>query len=341
MRYKLLGKSGLRVSELCLGTMTFGEDWGWGASRADSQRMFDAYAEAGGNFIDTAINYTNGTAEGYVGEFIQADRHHFVVATKYTLFTRHGDPNASGNQRKNLVQSLEKSLRRLKTDYVDIYQVHAWDFCTPVEEVMRALDDAVRAGKVLYTGVSDAPAWAIARGNTLADLRGWSPFIVMQLRYSLADRGIEREHLPLAQAMDIGLMAWSVLGAGLLSGKYSRGGTGRRSNWDSGPTEQEQRILAAVEAVAADLGCQPAHVAINWVRAQQGAIPILGATRAEQLRDNLECLRFPLEPEHLQRLNEASRIDLGFPYEFLASDSIRNLVYGGTFGEIDTDRIPG
>ena len=218
MRYKLLGKSGLRVSELVLGTMTFGEDWGWGASQEVSRQMFDAYANAGGNFIDTANRYTNGTSERFVGDFIAADREHFVVATKYTLMTRSGDPNAAGNQRKNMVQALEASLKRLRTDYVDLFWVHAWDFLTPVEEVMRGLDDLVRAGKVLYVGISDTPAWVVAQANTLADLRGWSRFVGLQLRYSLADRAAERDLLPMARALDIGVMAWSEVGAGRLTG---------------------------------------------------------------------------------------------------------------------------
>ncbi|MFC1662135.1 aldo/keto reductase, partial [Gemmatimonadota bacterium] len=179
MRYKLLGRSGLRVSELGLGTMTFGEEWGWGASKKESQRIFDAYATAGGNFVDTANRYTEGTSERFVGEFVAADRGHFVVATKYTLFNREGDPNAAGNHRKNMVQSLEASLRRLKTDYIDLLWVHAWDFMTPVDEVMRGLDDLVRAGKVLYVGISDTPAWIVSQANTLADLRGWTPFVAL------------------------------------------------------------------------------------------------------------------------------------------------------------------
>ena len=219
MKYKLLGRSGLRVSELALGTMTFGETWGWGASKKVSQQLFDTYAEAGGNFIDTANRYTDGTAEEYVGDFIAADRDHFVVATKYTLFDREGDPNFSGNHRKNMVRSLEASLRRLKTDYVDLFYVHAWDFTTPVEEVMRSLDDLVRAGKVLYVAISDTPAWIVAQANTLADLRGWSPFVGLQLRYSLIDRAAERDLLPMARALDLGVLAWSVLGAGVLTGK--------------------------------------------------------------------------------------------------------------------------
>ena len=200
MRYKLLGKSGLRVSELALGTMTFGEEWGWGASKEECHAMFDAFAEAGGNFVDTANRYTEGTSEKLVGEFTAADRDHFVVATKYTLFTRRDDPNAAGNQRKNMVQSLEASLKRLGTGYVDLYWVHAWDFVTPIEEVMRGLDDLVRAGKILYIGISDTPAWIVSRANMLAELRGWSQFVGLQVRYSLLDRAGERDLLPMARA---------------------------------------------------------------------------------------------------------------------------------------------
>jgi len=200
MRYKLLGRSGLRVSELALGTMTFGEEWGWGASKADSQKVFDAYAEAGGNFVDTANRYTEGTSEKFVGEFIHSDREHFVLATKYTLKMRDGDPNFSGNHRKNLVQSVNASLKRLNTDYIDLLWVHAWDFLTPVEEVMRGLDDLVRQGTVLYVGVSDTPAWIVAQANTLADLRGWTRFVGLQIQYSLVERTPERDLLPMARA---------------------------------------------------------------------------------------------------------------------------------------------
>jgi aryl-alcohol dehydrogenase-like predicted oxidoreductase len=220
MRYKLLGKSGLRVSELCLGTMTFGEVWGWGASQSESHKIFDGFVEAGGNFLDTANNYTDGTSERYVGECIASDREHFVVATKYTLSMRKDDPNASGNQRKNMVQALEASLKRLNTNYIDLYWVHAWDFLTPVEEVMRGLDDLVRAGKVLYVGISDTPAWVVAQANTLAVWRGWTPFVGVQIEYSLLQREPERDLLPMAQAFDLAVLAWSPLAGGLLSGKY-------------------------------------------------------------------------------------------------------------------------
>jgi aryl-alcohol dehydrogenase-like predicted oxidoreductase len=319
--------------------MTFGEDWGWGASKEVSKGLFDLYANAGGNFIDTANRYTNGTAEKYVGEFITADRHHFVVATKYSLFTRHGDPNFSGNHRKNMVQALEASLKQLQTDYVDVYWVHAWDFMTPVEEVMRALDDMVRAGKVLYVGISDAPAWVVSRANMLAELRGWSPFVGLQIRYSLADRAAERDLLPMARELDLGVMAWSVLGSGILTGKYSREGatSGRAANWDI--SERDLAIADEVVKIAGEIGRSPSQVAINWVRQQPGVlIPMLGATKPSQLEDNLAALEFELNEAQLARLDAVSAIDLGFPHDFLASDEIRNLVYGGTFEQIDNHR---
>ena len=278
MRYKLFGKSGLRVSELALGTMTFGEDWGWGASREESRKIFDAFAEAGGNFIDTANRYTNGTSEKFVGEFIASERGHFVLATKYSLFTRHGDPNAAGNQRKNMVQSLEASLKRLNTDYIDVYWVHAWDFMTPVEEVMRALDDMVRAGKILYVGISDTPAWIVSRANMLAELRGWTPFVGLQIRYSLLDRAVERDLLPMARTLDIAVTPWGALGTGILSGKYNReGGSGRVSTW--GPIDPKKLAIAEeVIKIADEIGRTPSQVALNWVRQQPGVIiPIVGA----------------------------------------------------------------
>lgn len=341
MRYKLFGKSGLRVSELALGTMTFGDTWGWGASKEECRLMFDAYAEAGGNFIDTANRYTDGTAETFVGDFIAADRDHFVVATKYTLWDRRSDPSFSGNHRKNMMRSLEASLRRLKTDHVDLFWVHAWDFTTPVDEVMRGLDDLVAAGKVHYVGISDTPAWIVAQANTLADLRGWSRFVGLQIRYSLADRAAERDLLPMARAFDLAVTPWSVLGAGVLTGKYGKAGDGdakgRASRWQVG--EHELAIGDAVAGVAQELGCSPSQVAINWVRQQRGVIiPILGATKLGQLRDNLAALDFTLEPETLRRLDEVSAIDLGFPHEFLTSEGVRDVVSGGTYDLIDNHR---
>ena len=258
MRYRLLGNTGLRVSELCLGTMTFGEEWGWGATKEESRKIFDAFAEAGGNFVDTANLYTNGTSEKYTGEFLKGRRERFVLATKYTLNMRPDDPNGGGNHRKNLVQSLEASLSRLGTEYIDLYWVHAFDFMTPVEEMMRALDDAVRAGKVLYVGISDAPAWIVSQANTIATLKGWSPFAALQIQYSLADRTPERDLLPMAKALDIAVTPWGVLGGGVLSGKYKSPKdrpTGARyekdETWaEANVTDRSVRIAQAASKVA-------------------------------------------------------------------------------------------
>jgi aryl-alcohol dehydrogenase-like predicted oxidoreductase len=222
VKCQLLGKSGLRVSELCLGAMTFGEEWGWGASKEECHKIFNAYVDAGGNFIDTANKYTEGTSEKYIGEFIAADRDRFVLATKYTSNTRRGDPNAGGNHRKNMIQSLEATLERLNTDYIDLYWVHAWDPLTPIEEMIRALDDMVRAGKILYIGISDAPAWIVSQANTLANLKGWTEFTGLQIEYSLIERTPERELLPMSDALNIGVTAWSPLGGGVLTGKYNK-----------------------------------------------------------------------------------------------------------------------
>src|ERR687894_92136 len=214
MNYRILGRSGMRVSELCLGTMTFGDDWGSGPSREDSRRIFDTFVDAGGNFVDTANNYTNGTSEELVGEFTSPARDRFVIATKYTLSVEGDDPNAGGNHRKSLVRSLEQSLRRLRTDYIDLLWLHMYDAFTPIEEAVRALDDQVRLGKVLYVGISDSPAWVASQANTLADLRGWSPFVALQIPYSVATRDPERELFPMAAAFGLTVTPWGVLGAG-------------------------------------------------------------------------------------------------------------------------------
>src|SRR5688572_2361270 len=221
MRYKLLGKSGLRVSELCLGTMTFGDDWGWGAPKDESRRMFETFVQAGGNFIDTSNNYTNGTSEKFIGEFIKDDRDHFVIATKYTLTERKTDPNFGGNHRKNMMRSVEGSLQRLGTDHIDLFYLHMWDYVTPIEEVMRALDDLVRAGKILYVCMSDTPSWVVSQANTLADLRGWSRLVSYQGEYSLASLTPERDIIPMTQATNMSYLALGILEGGELTGKYN------------------------------------------------------------------------------------------------------------------------
>jgi aryl-alcohol dehydrogenase-like predicted oxidoreductase len=340
MRYTLLGRSGLKVSELALGAMTFGEEWGWGASKDESRRMFDAFVDAGGNFIDTANRYTEGTSERYLGEFIASDRDRYVLATKYSLFTRRDDPNAAGNNRKNMMRSLDASLKRLGTDYIDLYWLHAWDFLTPVDEVLRALDDAVRAGKILYIGISDTPAWIVAQANTIAELRGWTQFVGLQIQYSLIERTAERDLLPMARAFDIAVTAWSVLGSGVLSGKYNRDSAAAgRAATNHRTTERNLAIAAELQAVADEVGCTASQAAINWVRARTGVvIPILGARSLEQLQDNLGCLDATLSAEQIARLDKASAIVLGFPHDFLASENVRDLTTGGFFDRIDNRR---
>ncbi len=337
MNYVLLGNSGLRVSELCLGTMTFGEEWGWGASKKESKKMYTAYRKAGGNFIDTANFYTEGTSEKIVGELIAHERESIVLATKYTLTMKKGDPNWSGNHRKNLTQSLEASLKRLKTDYIDLYWVHAWDFMTPVEEVLRALDDAVRQGKILYIGISDTPAWKVAQANTIAELRGWSSFIGLQIEYSLVERTVERELLPMAQELNLGVLAWSPLGAGVLSGKFSTKEKNTATRLKKGSEKLNKHnieIADEVISIAKEIGCTPAQVALRWLRAQN-AIPMLGARNEIQLKDNLACLNISITPQHLERLDSISKIDLGFPHNFLKRKSIREIVYSGVYDKIE------
>ncbi|KAF0095683.1 MAG: putative oxidoreductase aryl-alcohol dehydrogenase like protein [Puniceicoccaceae bacterium 5H] len=339
MHYRLLGNTGLRVAELALGTMTFGEDWGFGADKKTSQQQWDAYAEAGGNFIDTADGYTNGTSEKYVGEFAKSARDRFVIATKYTFMKRQGDPNSGGNHKKNLRQSVEGSLQRMQTDYIDLLWLHAWDLITPIDEVMRALDELVRAGKILHVGVSDMPAWLVARANTLAEQKDWTPFAAIQIEYNLAQRTVERELTPMAAHLGLSVLAWSPLGAGLLSGKFSSQNkdqvdTTRGDN--ERLTEANLKIADEVIAVAREVGHSPAQVALNWLRAKQ-AMPIIGARKLDQLKDNLACVDWELAPEQVQRLDDVSAIELGFPHDFLQSDGPKHFFRGDTFDRIIRD----
>lgn len=355
MRYKLLGKSGLRVSELCLGTMTFGEDWDFGASQAESRKIFDTFVTAGGNFFDTANVYTNGTSEKYLGEFIASERDKFVVATKYTANTRPGDPNGGGNARKSLVQAVEGSLKRLGSEYIDLLWVHAWDFMTPVEEVMRSLDDMVRAGKVLYIGISDAPAWIVSQANTLAQCHGWSQFVGLQIEYSLIERTPERDLVPMARAFEMAVTPWSPLASGILTGKYNKNGgtpsesgqgSSEKNRLDGGMmtgmhqvNERNLRIAAEVVKIAESIGRSPSQVSLCWLRKQgETVIPIIGSRKASQIEDNLACLEFELTPEQTQRLNEVSKIELGFPHDFLNGEMGSSFVHGGTLELIDNPR---
>jgi aryl-alcohol dehydrogenase-like predicted oxidoreductase len=343
MNYQLLGKSGLRVSELCLGTMTFGEEWGWGANRDESRAIFDAFAAVGGNFLDTADGYTLGTSEKMVGEFVKSDRERFVIGTKYSFNRMIGDedkpadPNAGGNHRKRMVEALNGSLKRLGTDYVDLYWVHAWDELTPMEEVVRGLDDLVRAGKVLYLGISDAPAWWVARANTLAELCGWTQFVGLQIEYNLIERTPERELLPMAAALGLTVTPWSPLAGGWLTGKYA-GKAKEERRLEKLPafarrTKRNEAIAAMVVKIAKAAGKSPAQVALNWLRAKR-TIPILGARKLEQFKGNLNCLEWSLNAKQLAQLDEASKIEPGFPRDFLDKPFVRGQLHGGLFDRI-------
>ena len=345
MRYSILGRSGLRVSQLCLGTMTFGPGSDWSRSEAEARAVFDAYVEGGGNFIDTANMYTGGESERIVGHLVAEDRERFVVSTKYAnAVPGKGDPNAAGMHRKSLTQSLDASLKRLGMDYIDLYIVHWWDFTTPVEEVHRALDDAISAGKILHIGLSDVPAWVVSRAQAFHELRGLAPIACMQLEYSLVQRSIEREHLPLADAYGIGVTAWSPMAGGILSGKYTR------QRQDDGPRrldsmqlqaldERNRSIALAVDAVADRLGVPSSHVALAWVLSR-GVIPIVGATKVQQMRENLKAVDLVLDAATLAELDQASAFDAGHPYNMLEWDMPMSLGYGGMFEQLDIPHFP-
>ncbi|MFZ2178829.1 MAG: aldo/keto reductase [Rhodococcus sp. (in: high G+C Gram-positive bacteria)] len=308
MPLRVLGRSGLRVSELCLGAMTFGTEWGFGAEESVCREIYDAYREAGGNFVDTANNYTNGSSESIVGRLVASERDAVVLSTKYTLPTDDNDPNSGGNHRKSLRRSIETSLRRLGTDYVDLLWVHAWDRDTPAEETLRALDDLVRAGKVLAIGVTNTPAWVISRSQVVAELRGWTAFCAVQVEYSLVARTPDRELLPMARALDLAMCAWSPLARGLLAGKLP-GGVERLS-------PSAQRAFDVAREIADELGTTPARVALAWVM-RQGLVPSIGARTVAQMRDNLGALNVRLDDTQWERLESATRVRLGYPHDFL------------------------
>ncbi|MDC0741669.1 aldo/keto reductase [Polyangium mundeleinium] len=344
-RYYLLGRSGLRVSRLALGTMTFGTDgaWGaWGSTEETARAVFDRYLDAGGNFLDTADLYTRGTSETLLGKFIaeRGARDRVVLTTKYTYGLDPGNPNAGGNGRKNMIRAVEASLRRLGTDYIDLYLLHTWDRLTPAEEVVRTFDDLVRAGKIRYAGLSDVPAWYAARAQTFAEAHALTPFINLQLQYSLVERHIEHEFVPLAQTLGMGITAWSPLGGGLLSGKYrpsqGRGeGEGRLTTNDAGSqlglfTEHNWGVVAAVEKAAKELGRSMAQVALNWTATQPGiGSVILGATKLAQLEDNLAALDFEIPAELRKELDRASAHPRPFPYKMFG-DAYQRQLHGGT-----------
>ncbi|WP_372758474.1 aldo/keto reductase [Litorivivens sp.] len=336
--YRLLGRSGLRVSPLSLGTMTFGMP-GWGTNLDEAEQMLNLYMELGGNFIDTANFYASGESEAMVGKLVSARRQQMVVATKYSLTMRKGDPNACGNQRKNMVQAVEDSLRRLQSDYIDLLYLHLWDNRTPVEEILRAFDDLVRAGKILYAGISDTPAWQISRMQAVADLRGWSPLVALQVPYNLTERTVEREFMPMAREMGLGVLPWSPLAGGVLSGKYSRddlkakpGGGGSRKdiNLATGRlTEQALDIAEVVAAIADELDCTASQVALAWTL-QNTAVtsPIIGARTFEQFADNLGALDVSFSAAHLAKLHDVSAVEMCFPHNMIDTGPAE-IMFGG------------
>jgi len=325
-RYRLLGKSGLRVSPLCLGTMTFGGKWNFTGkpSEEECEKIFEKYVALGGNFIDTANCYHDGESEKWLGTFItkRGIRDDLVIATKYSLPMNkegHININHAGNHRKNMFESLEASLKRLQTNYIDLYYVHFWDYATPTEEIMRALDDLVRSGKVNYVGISDAPAWEVSRAQTLADLRGYSRFIAYQSMYSLSDRDADRDILPMSLELGLGVVPFNVLSSGKLTGKYKRGEKPAEAQRQFvNPTERDYTIVDEIVKVADEIKKTPAQVAINWVLQQPGITsPIIGARTLDQFNDNIGALNFTLSSEYVTRLHNVSKIDLGYPHSFL------------------------
>jgi aryl-alcohol dehydrogenase-like predicted oxidoreductase len=341
MSYRLCGRSGLRVSELALGTMTFGTTWGWGADEETCRRMVDVFAEAGGTVIDTANNYTDGESERIVGACVRADRDHFVVATKFSLTERRDDPNFGGNGRKNLIRSLEASLRRMDTDYVDLLWLHMWDFTTPLEEVLRALDDQVRLGKVHHIGFSDTPAWVVARAVALAERYGWTAPVAVQAPYSVLDRDIERDLLPMAAEHDLALFPWGLLEGGALSGKHLDGdASGARV---TGIGRRTRAVVELLRDIGKELDAGCAQVALAWVRQRRAGaviVPIFGARTVAQLESNLESLRLTLPDHAVARVDAASDFHLGFPMEFLTRSHILDLIHGDTAGRLQRHRGP-
>lgn len=331
MNYKLFGKSGLRVSELCLGTMGFGTEWKWGCDKEISKQIFDTFSNAGGNFIDTANRYTEGTSEKFVGDFIARDRDHFVVATKYSLRDRSGDLNFAGNHRKNMMRSIKDSLWRLNTDYIDVLWLHIWDSWTPTEEILKGLQDLITRGMVHYIGISDTPAWIVSQANTMAELRGWNQFIGLQIEYSLIQRTVEAEFFPMAKSFGMTITPWAPLAGGALTGKYLKGDKGRLVETSVRLGERATAITRKVVEVSDRLGVCASQLAINWTRQHKGQsiIPIVGATKVAQMEEVLGCLSFEIPEEAMKELNEVSKVDLPFPHKFFNESGVQDVLYGG------------
>jgi aryl-alcohol dehydrogenase-like predicted oxidoreductase len=349
MRYTAFGRhTGLRVSEYGLGTANFGTGWGFGAELDESKRMFDRFADAGGTLIDTADSYQLGQSEQLLGEFLAGDRDHFVLSTKYTLgSSANRRITETGNSRKNMIRSVEASLKRLNTSYIDLYWAHFPDTLTPAEEMLSAFDDLVRAGKILHAGLSNFPAWRVARAAAIADLRGWSPIIGIQIEYSLVQRTADRELLPMAEALGLGAALWSPLGGGLLTGKYRHGVEGRLTDWNrlvhSEDSEQKTAIVDAVLAIAEEIGASPSQVSVAWLRqrparATTAFVPIIGPRNMAQLEDYLGALEVTLSPEQFSRLNEVSAVPLGVPHE--GAGEMLDPVLGGDASRVDLPAVP-
>jgi aryl-alcohol dehydrogenase-like predicted oxidoreductase len=342
-QYRLLGRSGLRVSPLALGTMTFGQNWGWGADAVESRRIFDLYLDRGGNFVDTAVNYTDGASERLLGEFLRDKRERVVLATKFTMARESGNPNSGGNHRLNMLRSVEQSLRQLGTDRIDLMYVHAWDFTTQPEEVMRGLDDLVRAGKIVYAGICNTPAWRIAQMQTLAELRGWAPFVALQVEYSLIERTVEHELIPMAAALGMGVLPWSPLGGGVLTGKYTRADVADSREAGVAPTrkgvvassgqinDRALDIADLVRSVAQEIGATASQVALAWTLSNPAVTaPMMGARTLAQAEDNLGALDVALSDEQRARLDAASAPEPIFPARFVGRPLVQQLIFGGS-----------
>ena len=338
--YRLLGRSGLRVSPLSLGTMTFGTEWGWGADTSEAQRIFDIYIERGGNFVDTSVNYTGGSSERLLGTYIKEKRDRVVVATKFTMAREPGNPNSGGNHRLNIIRSVEASLRQLDTDWIDLLYLHGWDYTTAPDEVMRGLDDLVSSGKVVYLGISNAPAWRAAQMQTIADFRGWAPLVALQVEYSLISRTVEHEQIPMAAALGLGVLPWSPLAGGVLAGKYSRADLSDKSISGSRKevimatsnnlNERALAIADVVREVAIELNASPSQVALAWTLQNPAVVsPIIGARTVAQAEDNLGALAVEFTEDQLSRLNKISAIEPIFPYSFTERPAVQYFYFGG------------
>jgi len=343
MNYKLLGNSGLRVSELSLGTMTFGENWGWGASKEESKRIFDLYVEAGGNFIDTANIYSEGHSEELLGEFIKDKRDQLVIATKFTGSNAPSNYNSWGNHRKNIIFSVEKSLKILGTDYIDLYWLHIWDYTTRPEEVLRALDDLVKQGKILYTGISDTPAWIVSQSNAIAEFRSWTPFTAIQIEYNLLHRSVEYDFLTMARTLCLGVLAWSPLAMGVLSGKYRKDvpDTKREAMTQGRINEKNNQVVDEVIRIAKEIDKTPSQVALNWLMQQSEQIfPIVGARKEQQIIDNIQSTEFTLENKHLDELDKISKPASAFPYSMWDNRELMTTFLSKGAGAIQNWKLP-